>query len=205
MDFYNLDITGQWIGLSKMEVLNNSGGSVFLTDRTGSVVDVVYYGNEMHMELLVNTQGISLERISIERSGSNPDNWHSAASIEGYSTPGRKNSQSLKESEFNDLLSVEPTVFSPDNDGYQDLLVISISPGAQGWVASLWITDLMGRQVKSLANNHLTGPSVTYTWNGNMENGHMADEGIYVIHVRGYHADSEEVWNKKKAIGLVYR
>ncbi len=204
MEAYNLELSGRWLGVNGMDGMNNSGGIVYLTDRAGSVVDVAYYGDQLHMELINVTQGISLERISFDRPGTIAENWHSAASIEGYSTPGEKNSQSVNDLEYTGLVSVVPKVFSPDNDGYQDLLEISISPGTQGWVIGMWVTDLVGRRVKTLANNHLAGPSVTYTWNGNREDGKMAGEGIYVIHVTGYHPEREERWRKKEVFGLVY-
>ncbi len=204
-DFYNLEISGWWIGLQEMSELKNSGGTVYLTDRAGSVVDVAIYGDQMHMELVNVTQGVSLERISGDRPGTDPDNWHSAASIQGYSTPGRENSQSVTGNAPTDLLTIEPKVFSPDNDGFQDLLEISISTGMQDWVICMWITDLCGRRVKELANNHLTGPGVIYTWDGKREGGQTAAEGIYVVHVKGFHPEMGQGWVKKKAIGLIVR
>ena len=185
--------------------MQNSGGTVFLTDRTGSIVDMASYGDHIHLELLDVTQGISLERISVERSGSSPDNWHSAASIEGFSTPGRENSQSVRRSGSSELLMVDPEVFSPDNDGYQDLLQITVSPGVPGWIVKIWITDLTGKQMRSIANNHLAGPTVDYTWDGELENGKMATSGIYVLHGWGYHPVTGERWNRKKAFGLIFR
>ncbi|MEN8227534.1 MAG: lamin tail domain-containing protein [Bacteroidota bacterium] len=205
MDAYNLELSGQLLEVKKLDGLNNSGGTVYLTDRAGAIVDMALYEDQMHMDLMDVTQGVSLERISAERSGNVADNWHSAASIEGYSTPGRSNSQSLNGIEYAALLKVEPKVFSPDNDGYQDLLQISISPGTQGWVIRMWITDLTGQWVWSLADNHLAGPSVTYTWNGERGGGQMAAGGIYVVHVRSYNPVTGEIWNRKEAVGLIYR
>ncbi len=205
MDSYNLELSGKLLEVKELDGLYNSGGTVYLTDRTGAIVDMALYGDFMHMGLIDVTQGISLERISVERPGNVPDNWHSAASIEGYSTPGRKNSQSVEGTGYAELVKVEPKVFSPDNDGYQDLLQISISPGTQGWVISMWITELSGRRVWILADNHLAGPSVTYTWKGDREDGQMASGGIYVLHVRGYHPGTGERWNRKEAVGLIYR
>jgi hypothetical protein len=202
---YNLDLSGQWVEVKKMAGMQNSGGTVYLTDRAGSIVDRVSYGDHMHIELLDDTRGISLERISMKRSGSNPDNWHSAASIDGFATPGRENSQSLKETGFSELLRVNPEVFSPDNDGYQDVLKITVSPGGQGWIINLWITDLTGKRIRNIANNHLAGTAVDYTWDGELENGKMASVGIYVLHGWGYHSVTGERWSRKEAFGLIYR
>jgi len=185
--------------------MKKSSGVIYLTDRSGQVVDLVNYSDQMHMELLDDPRGVSLERISTQRSGNDPDNWHSAASIEGYATPGKKNSQSLGVIDPDKLLDVEPEVFSPDNDGYNDLLSLTIATGGNDWVVGLWITDLQGNSIRVLANNHLAGPTVTYLWDGEGENGTMQPMGFYVVHARGYRPATGERWIRRQAVGLVYR
>lgn len=202
---YQLDRSGQWLGLGEQLGLANGGGTIYLTDRAGKVVDRADYGDEFHSEILSDKRGVSLERISSDRSGRDPDNWHSAASIEGYATPGRKNSQALGEAETQDRLELKPLVFSPDNDGYQDLLQLNISNGEPGWVLNIWLTDLQGNILRTLANNHLCGPMIQYTWDGAREDGSMVLSGLYVVHVAAYHPSSGRRWIRKGAVGLVYR
>jgi len=204
-DRYQLEMSGQWVEVVELPGMRNSSGIIYLTDRAGQVVDMAVYSKTMHMELLGDPKGISLERISAERPGSDPDNWHSAASIEGYATPGRENSQRSVEAEPEGLLSVEPEVFSPDNDGYQDLLQITLTPGGYDWVVGLWISDLQGNRIRILANMHLAAPTVSYTWDGEGEDGSIQAMGFYVIHARGYHPSTGEQWIRRKAVGLVYR
>jgi len=205
MDSYELELSGQWVEVEGLPGLNNSSGSIYLCDRAGNVVDYARYSDEMHMELLDDPRGISLERISVKRKGNEPDNWHSAASIVGYATPGRENSQSLMENDSDLLLDVAPEVFSPDNDGYNDLLEITLATGGNDWVIGLIITDLQGNRIRVLANNHLAGPSVSYSWDGEGQNGAMQPMGFYVIHARGYRPSTGEQWIRRRAIGLVYR
>ena len=202
---YGLEVSGQWVEVPGLPGLKNSSGNIYLTDRAGQVVDMAVYKDEMHMELLDDPRGISLERISAKRPGSDPENWHSAASISGYATPGQENSQSFGESVSDQLLDVLPEVFSPDNDGYNDLLKIILSTGGNDWVIGLLITDLQGNRIRVLANNHLAGPTVCYTWDGEGENGSMQPMGFYVIHARGYRPTTGEQWIRRKAVGLVYR
>jgi hypothetical protein len=202
---YGLEVSGQWVEVTGLPGLKNSSGTIYLTDRAGQVVDMAVYKDEMHMELLDDPKGISLERISAKRPGSDPENWHSAASISGYATPGRENSQSFGVSDSDLLLDVDPEVFSPDNDGYNDLLKIIVSTSGNDWVIGLVITDLQGNRIRVLANNHLAGPTVTYTWDGEGENGSMQPMGFYVIHARGYRPSTGEQWIRRKALGLVYR
>jgi hypothetical protein len=204
-DAYGLELSGRWVEVEELPALRNSSGTIYLTDRAGNVVDMVVYSDAMHLELLDDPTGISLERVSWHRSAIDPDNWHSAASLDGYATPGRRNSQSPGESDPRGLLTVEPEVFSPDMDGYDDLLEIVIRTGGQDWVVGLWITDLHGNQIRVLANNHSTGPLITYTWDGEGENGSMQPMGFYVVHVRAYQPVTGEQWIRRKAVGLVYR
>ncbi|MCK5135607.1 MAG: lamin tail domain-containing protein [Bacteroidales bacterium] len=205
MDAYYLELSGRWLERGGVAELINSGGTIYLTNRSGEIMDMANYGDHLHMDLLDDMKGISLERISPDRPGTDPGNWHSAASIEGYATPGRKNSQSVNGPGSAELLKVDPAVFSPDNDGYQDLLVISVSSKVQGCVMRMWITDLAGNRVRSLANNHLTGPSVRYVWDGERDDGQMASEGIYVVLVWMYNPVSGERWSRKAAAGIIYR
>jgi hypothetical protein len=202
---YGLDDSGTWTELKSMPAMSNKGGTIYLADRSGNVIEMVHYDDGMHMDLLDDTKGISLERISPARPGTDPGNWHSAASIEGYATPGKKNSQSPAEGDAGSGLSVEPKVFSPDQDGYEDLLQVSFAVEGQGWVIRLWVTDLKGCVVRRLAVNHVAGPVSTYTWDGEQDDGGMAGEGIYVIHLRGYHPVSKKRFQRKAAAGLIYR
>ncbi len=205
MDSYGLEVSGSWVELEDFKSLPDGGGRIWLCDRSGNGIDVVSYGDELHMELISDSRGISLERINPERSGSDPGNWHSAASIENYATPGRLNSQSLPLSDPGGILVLEPRVFSPDNDGYNDLLVIFPGIEESGSVIRLWITQPDGTPVRMLANNHIAGSSSQYTWDGRHDNGQMAGGGFYVVHLRGYNPTSGSRWNRKGAVGVIYR
>jgi hypothetical protein len=205
MHGYGLETSGRWVELEDWPGLKNSSGKIYLTDRAGNVVDMAVYQDEMHMELLADPRGISLERITARGSGTNPDNWHSASSASGYATPGEKNSQSLVEAHTDRLLEVSPEVFSPDNDGYNDLLTVTVSTGSAGWIIGVFITDLQGNRIRELANNHLAGPVQTYSWDGQGENGSLRPMGFYVVHARGFHPATGERWIRRKGVGLHYR
>jgi hypothetical protein len=204
-DTYGLEVSGQWVELRGMPGLNNSSGCIYLTDRAGRVVDMAAYEDALHMELLDDPRGISLERIASDLPGSDPDNWHSAASISAYATPGRENSQSRTVIDAEKHLEVSPEVFSPDNDGFEDLLHIRLNTGGKDWIIGIFITDIHGNRVRVLANNHLAAPLVSYSWDGEGEDGSMQALGFYVVHVRAYNAVTGEKWIRRKAVGLVYR
>ena len=66
---------------------------------------------------------MSLERVNPNRPSNERSNWHSAAASVGYATPAYKNSQ-YSDDLYTDEITIEPAYFSPDNDGFQDLLDI---------------------------------------------------------------------------------
>ncbi|MGW8314892.1 MAG: lamin tail domain-containing protein [Bacteroidales bacterium] len=216
---YGPEASGKWVGVEPWPSLSDLGGSLYLTDRAGQTIDMMNFGEELHLDLLDQTAGVSLERIdpsltgydaSVSGSGSSlpgsdPSNWHSAASIAGYATPGKQNSQWREEGEGLDLLTVNPKVFSPDNDGFEDILEVIFRPGTGGWVLTLWISDMKGREVCMLANNHVAGSASVYRWNGEQGDGWMVPEGIYIVHAGAYHEGTRKTWKKRVAVGLVYR
>lgn len=201
---HGLELSGNWVEVPEMPGLPGTGGEIRIADRAGMTVDLAVFRNDMHMDLIDNTRGISLERISWSRAGDDHSNWHSAASIEGYATPGRSNSQATSGITTEDILKLAPSVFSPDNDGFDDLLEIILATGMQGCVASIWITGLSGEPVRIVANNHLIGSVTSYLWNGETDSGRMAGEGLYIVHVRGYDPLTGRSWNAKSAAALVY-
>ncbi len=202
---YLLDGSGPWMGLRPWPALTDAGGVIYLTDRAGQTVDRAVFGEQYHLDLLDSPAGISLERIDADRPGDESRNWHSAASIAGHCTPGAPNSQRPGESEGSESLQIMPRVFSPDNDGHEDLLEITVRLDGTGWVVALWITDMGGRQVTTLANNHLAGPETVYRWDGVRDEGGMAMEGIYVLHARAYQETTGKIWRRRVALGLIYR
>jgi hypothetical protein len=205
MHGYGLGTSGLWVEVEDWPGLKNSGGKIYLTDRAGRVVDAAVYREDMHMELLADPGGVSLERITARGPGTDPANWHSAASAAGYATPGERNSQSLEEGYPDRLLELRPEVFSPDNDGYEDLLTVTVTTGSPGWVIGVFITDLQGNMIRELANNHLAGPVQSYTWDGEGGDGSLQPMGFYVVHARGFHPATGERWVRRKGAGLRYR
>ena len=205
VDAYHLEMDGRWVGMKPWKGLGNQGGFISLTDRAGQTVDQVPFGEQLHMELIGDTRGVSLERIDFTTPGDEPGNWHSAASIAGFATPGAPNSQRAIAVNAEKIIQVRPRVFSPDNDGFEDLMAVTVSPGGHGWTIYLLVTDLEGRRIRMLANNDLCGPLSSYRWDGTSDGGHMVPEGIYILHARGYHAQSGKVWRQRVSLGVIYR
>jgi hypothetical protein len=157
-------------------------GEVILMNSQGSVVDEVKYKDDWHFKLLTNTEGISLERIDPNSASQQPMNWHSAASTAGWATPGYRNSQYKTNEAINASIEISPKVFSPDNDGRDDIAIIQYKLSEPGFVANISIFDAHGRMVRRLVKNATLGFSGSWHWDGLDEKGNKLPIGIYIFY-----------------------
>ena len=173
---------------------NIDDGSCILGDSLGNIIDAFVYDSKMHFPLLKSTKGVSLERLNPERPTSDRGNWHSAAETVGFGTPAYQNSQFNENSTEGDFLTIAPPIFSPDNDGYQDILNITLKSDNPGNVATLQVFDAKGRLVKKLLENELLGTNDTFTWDGISDRGDKARIGVYILLTETF----DTAGNKKK-------
>ena len=171
---------GNWIILSTLPSYNNDSSTVFLLLPNNEVTDKFAYTDKMHFPLL-NPDGVSLERIDPNRPSNDPTNWHSAAEDFGFGTPGVRNSQVFVAGLPDGEVSTEPPIFSPDNDGYQDVLNVNYEFTEPGNVANIRFFDPRGRVVRTLVTNHLLGTTGTLSWDGVGDDGSKARIGVYVL------------------------
>ena len=163
---------------------NDKDGNVSIFLENGGnriMIDSFDYTEALHFALLDDEDGVSLERISPNTPTQTTSNWHSAASTIGFGTPTYQNSQFRIASTNSEVFSIPETVFSPDQDGFQDVLIIEYQVENQGFLANVQIFDAKGRLVRRLYNNELLAPSGTLTWDGLTEEGLKARIGIYVV------------------------
>ena len=69
------------------------------------------------------------------------------------------------------IIAVTPSLFSPDNDGIDDITSIQYQLAEPGYMGSISIFDMAGRPVKYLARNVLLGISGSWNWDGLSETG----------------------------------
>ncbi|MFT3677864.1 MAG: lamin tail domain-containing protein [Chitinophagaceae bacterium] len=159
----------------------NDSGVVVLTDKQGQVTDEVSYSAKMHFPLIRNPQGVALERIDPVGSSANNHNWHSAAASAGYGTPGYANSQLHAQVPPVPGLTLSNTLFTPDNDGQEDLLLISYQWQESGYMIRIRVFDDQGRPVRELVKNELMGTRGSWKWDGLDNTGRPLIAGIYII------------------------
>lgn len=165
--------------------LNNESARFVLTNaRKDTVFDEFTYNVSMHHVSVKNPKGVALERIYPDRESEDMTNWHSAAFSNNYGTPGFKNSQYREKSDTNEGekgFSLEKDVFSPDNDGFDDVCVLKYVLDEAGYVADILILSATGERVFSLLSNELLATSGELFWDGRNDRGKVAAVGIYVI------------------------
>ncbi|HMQ48569.1 MAG TPA: lamin tail domain-containing protein [Saprospiraceae bacterium] len=148
----------------------------------GTVIDAFDYDADFHYPLLSSERGVSLERISFDAATQGAGNWHSAASSVGYATPTYQNSQIREFSPLLDeMIDLPFMTFSPDNDGFDDVLFINYKTEEPGFSMNLAIYDAYGRLIRRLVNNETLGGEGVFKWDGIDEEGHRARIGIYVL------------------------
>jgi hypothetical protein len=136
----------------------------------------------MHFPLLVNTKGVSLERIDFNRASNDKTNWNSASENVGFATPAYQNSQYLQ-SDGGSGFSLMNPLFSPDNDGYNDVLTIHYALNENGKIGNIYIFDNKGRPIKHLMRNQPLTHEGAISWNGMNDDNEKAAIGIYLVYI----------------------
>ena len=157
-------------------------GDVILLNSQGSIVDEVKYSRDWQFRLINDPEGVSLERIDPFHASQDATNWHSAASTAGYGTPGYKNSQYEPAVLIDATVDIAQKIFSPDNDGHDDVAVVRYKMSEPGYVANLTIFDALGQPVRRLVNNDVLGITGKWNWDGLDDNGNKLPIGIYIIY-----------------------
>ncbi len=170
-----------FIDMDNLPSMNIDAGTVCLSAGATIIDNFRYYAN-MHFGLLNVTKGISLERIDFNRPTQDRTNWHSAAAAVGFGTPAYKNSQYHDAGETDNTIEIVPEIFSPDDDGINDVVNINYHFDTPGFVANVTIYDSKGRIVKLLTRNELLGIKGTISWDGIDNEREKARIGIYIIY-----------------------
>ena len=161
---------------------NTSGNIILLCDT--NIIDEFSYDETMHYSMLNSFDGVSLERIRFSAPTQSADNWHSAAATAGFATPGYQNSVYMEDGTFNDSITIAPDIFSPDMDGYDDVLTINYLFAANGYRITIDIYNINGQMIRRLVNNETVGTEGFFTWDGTIDNHSKAPVGQYILLVK---------------------
>lgn len=172
-----------FLTIASLPSMSNDAGTISIVKSNLEPLDYFDYSLSMHYPLLKSSKGVSLERIRPKSKTQDAGNWHSAAEAVGFATPGYKNSQFLTELQLQGQVLVYPEIFSPDNDGFDDICSISYEFEESGLAANVLIFNSSGQIVRNLVRNEMLGNKGVWNWDGFTENREKAPFGIYVAYI----------------------
>ncbi|MEX0965650.1 MAG: lamin tail domain-containing protein [Bacteroidia bacterium] len=203
-EYHNVPYPPKMLRLNSLPSMPDAEGTVVVLNRQGLRIDQFSYNHDMHYALLKDENGVSLERIDPDGPSQDASNWFSAAATAAYATPTFRNSQFKHRQPASKPYTIDPPVFSPDLDGFQDLLKIRFSFAGPGQVINVNIYDLNGRPIKELAENLLGGTEGTITWDGVTNDGRRAAKGVYILYIEIFDLDGN-VERHKENVTLAVR
>ncbi len=177
----------------------NDSGSVILLDNNSNLLDFVHYDDNYHFKLLSTTDGKALERISFTGESNNPNNWHTASEQVEWGTPGYLNSQYI-DNKAEGNISLNTKIFSPDNDGYQDVIILNYAFTSPDNVMDVEVYDSEGRLIKKLKDNYYPGVSGFITWDGVNDNDTKALTGTYIMLITVFDLDGNKTIYKEVVV-----
>jgi len=190
-----------FIQLAAIPSFYADSGGVALLDTNLNIIDKFQYSSAtMQYPLLTDFHGVSLERINYDRTTQDATNWHSASQTSGFGTPGYKNSQYEDASNTNNALSIEPPIFSPDNDGHDDVVNLHYHFPTAGNVGTINIYDAKGRLTRSLIKNQLLGTDGVFSWDGINDQLSKSSIGIYIVYLEVFNLNGQTQGFKKTCV-----
>jgi hypothetical protein len=177
---YQVKFPNQFIQMSSLPSFNNDKGSVILLGTIG-LLEQFDYNDAMHVALLRDGDGVSFERVSFAKEANATGNFKSAAQSVGFATPSYKNSQEEDLTLSKNKVSLASKTFSPDGDGFEDVLQIDYSFVSNGNFANVNIYTDRGVLIKKLQRNTSIATAGSFTWDGLDDAGMQSKVGIYVI------------------------
>jgi flagellar hook assembly protein FlgD len=91
--------------------------------------------------------------------------------------------------EIDETIIIDPEIFSPDNDGYNDLVSIKYKFNQPGFMMSVDIYNSNGFPVRKLINNEYLGTEGSVNWDGIKDDNTKAAVGIYIIYIQVFDLD----------------
>lgn len=180
------DIVERFISANPFNIRNanlasmpDKNGTVTLLNSNMQKIDEVNYDESLHFPLVENAEGKSIERINFKKSSTDKDNWTTASENSGFATPGAKNSHNIIGG--NNYFEAVPGIFSPDNDGYNDLTKIEFLTNESGYTGSLTIYSDTGIPIRKLIENKLLNASDFIIWDGTNDEQLKVENGYYLI------------------------
>ncbi len=181
---------------SGFPVLNNTSDGIYIYDMTGFIVDSLLYSEEWPV-----TDGRSSEKFRPEFVSNDSSKWGVAVNL-GAMTPGDTNSIFFEEIPKEGTVIYEPNPFSPDNDGFDDVLQIKYKLPFEQAISKVEIFDVVGRSIDTPYWNLHVAQEGILSWFGNRKNGEPARIGIYIIKFTAKNPATGKTWENVQTVVL---
>ncbi|MEM9673259.1 MAG: lamin tail domain-containing protein [Bacteroidota bacterium] len=191
---------GNILAVKSLPSLPSDAGIVVLLSPDGEQMQLLEYDEKWHHPVLDDVRGVSLERIQWEAAVNDANNWQSAAQTAGFATPGYANSQASSEFTSQATISVEPKVFTPNQDSFQDYTQIHYRWEASGNVANVIIFNSQGRKVRHLAQNATLAEEGFLRWDGTNDSQQLVPMGYYIIYFEVFHTNGQVSVLKERVV-----
>ncbi len=162
--------------IDKMPTYSNDKGTVILISKTNIILHSFFYEDDLHFELLLNKDGVSLERSHLDTTN---EHWSSASYKVNYGTPGYKNSQFRNIPNSTSFATLLSKTVSPDGDGWEDKLLIRINSQQLPSAINLTIYNEYGQLMRKVKSQQVLGQGDIIEWDGIFNNG-TAPMGNYI-------------------------
>ncbi len=188
------------IFFTDLPAFNNDEGNITISNSEGLVLDSFDYSDDLHFQLIDDTEGVSLERVSFSIETNDLRNWQSASQNARFATPGYENSNSIVLDPTSDMFSIVNESFSPNLDGVDDQMILNYNLDKSGYLANISVHDAAGYKIKNLSQNELLSAAGIITWDGTNSEGNISNLGIYIIVGKLFHEDGEVIEFKKTTV-----
>lgn len=188
-----------------MPSMPDAEGEVVLLSLDSSIIDELQYDSDWHYTLLEDDEGYSLERIDPEAETQSQGNWHTASSVSGGATPTYINSQFRLPRTEASTVTLSGESFSPDNDGFDDFVQISIQSEGHSQSVSIKVYNLSGQMVRNLVPHDVLGNKSVYQWNGFTDLEERAPIGVYIFLVEVVNLETGTTERFKESVVLAGR
>jgi hypothetical protein len=176
--------------------LNNDEELVCLRDGRGAPVDQARYSGAWG-----GGGGISLERVNPFLNPGDPASWGGCVAA-ARATPGAQNSVFIERPAAGASLELSPNPFSPDNDGYEDRLIISLKLGWIRAAVTIRVYDRLGRLVRTIAQNREVAGNADLVWDGLNDQTTVCPMGLYVVSLEAKDANGSGAIRKTKTVAI---
>jgi hypothetical protein len=196
---YFKSVKANFLEMPSLPSFSDTEGSVILLNDIKKVFDRFDYSEKMHHPLVDDKEGVSLEKVNYNLASSVISNWQSAASSEGFATPGYANSQGIIDAQET-VFTIDPEVFTPDGDGQNEATNLKFQLDQNGYIANIQIFDINGRLVRQLAQNQLLGTNGNLEWDGKNNSFEVVPVGYYIILADLFNPSGEKKQYKGKVV-----